>query len=136
MKDPRMDALHRHAADLGLDVDWTLDLPAGRHGCYLHDRRVIRLHYRLTAAQALAALAHEVAHAIEGHRATTPAHERRADELGASLVITSREYAAAEASVGPHLGSLARELGVTPRLVEGWRRWFGRRHGAPAIEAD
>lgn len=123
----KMDALYRHAADLDLEVEWVTDLPRGRHGVYRDDERVIRLNYRLTSAQALATLAHELAHAIHGDRCSGGAIERRADELGSSFIISRDEYAEAEELVGPHAGALARELGVTHRMVLAWRRWFSRR---------
>lgn len=118
----RMDNLYRHAADMRLDVVWSLDLPALKHGAYRdHDRSIV-LNYRCTAAQALSALAHEIAHAIYGDRCSTPPIERRADELGALFIIDADEYARAEELVGPHPGALARELGVTARMVLAWRR--------------
>lgn len=125
---PRLDALYQHAADMRLDVEWTLDLPARRHGAYLDDRRLILLNYRCTSAQALSALAHEVAHAIYGDRCSTPPVERRADELGSLFIIAADDYAAAEELVGPHVGALARELGVTERMVLAWRRRWQRHY--------
>ncbi|WP_374457754.1 ImmA/IrrE family metallo-endopeptidase [Nocardioides sp.] len=121
-----MDLLFAHCSDLGVEVEWE-DLGERDRGFYLDDRRVIVLNRRLTRAQATAALAHEVGHAVFGDRCSTPRHERRASEYGASLIITPRQYAAAEALVGHHLGALAAELGVTPHLIEAWQRWADRR---------
>ena len=129
----RDDALYQHAADLGLDVEWTFDLPDECHGYYEDDERLVVLNYRCTQAQARFALAHEVAHAIYGDRCSGEWIERRADELAASLLLTSEQYAAAEAIVGPHAGALARELDVTRRCILAWRRWWlrgGRRRAA------
>lgn len=122
----KFDILAVHAADLGLDVEWTFDLPGDVHGYYEDDLAMIVLNYRCTQAQAIAALAHEVGHAIFGDRCSTEPIESRADEMGASFVITRDEYAAAEAEVGPHAGALARQLGVTRDLVLAWRRWWWR----------
>lgn len=122
----RIDVLCQHAADLGLAVEWTCDLPGDCHGYYEDDDRLVVLNYRCTQAQALSALAHEIGHAEFGDRCSTEAVERRADEFGASLVLTAREYAIAEAEVGPHAGALARHLGVTRDLVLAWRRWWLR----------
>lgn len=97
-----------------------------RRGVYLDDFNLIILNNALTTNQATAALAHEIGHAVFGDRCTDPARERRADEYGASLIITVRDYKRAERLVGCHLGALADELEVTPRLVEAWRRWYQR----------
>lgn len=121
----RMDLLFRHASDLGLTVEWA---PLGdtRRGEYHHDRRLIILNRALTRAQAVACLAHEVGHAIHGDRGHHPAAERRADEMGASLIITPEAYRQAEAVAGAHPGAIALVLGVTPRLVLAWQRWWSR----------
>lgn len=121
----KLDLLYRHCADEGVDVEHG-DLGT-RHGQYHHGLRLIILNIRLTAAQATTALAHEVGHLVHGDRCSSPAVERRADETGASLIITPEEYAAAEQEVGPHPGALAALLGVTPRLIHAWRRWYRRR---------
>lgn len=119
----RLDDLFKHCADLGVDVDWC-DLGELRRGDYFRDGNQIRLNLRLTRAQATATLAHELGHHRFGDRCTNPANERRAWEYGAALLITPGEYATAEATVGHHLSSLAIELGVTPKLIEAWRRWW------------
>lgn len=123
----RFDRLAQHAGDLDLDIEWTHDLPDDIAGYYEDDEQLIVLNYRCTVAEAISALAHEVGHAIFGDRCSTEAVERRADEMGASFVITAEEYAEAEAEVGPHAGALARALGVTRDLVLAWRRWWWRR---------
>lgn len=122
-----MNELYQHAADLGLSVEWACGLPARLHGHYVDADRTVYLNYYCTAAQALAALAHEIGHAEYGDRCSTPSIERRADEFGAGLVLSSTEYARAEELVGEHPGALARELGVTVKLIHAWRRWYARR---------
>ena len=121
----RLDLLYHHAADLGLRVEWD-DMGDFRRGVYFDDLQVIVLNNALTTNQATAALAHEIGHAVFGDRCTDPRRERRADEYGASLIITVKDYKRAERMVGCHLGALADELEVTPRLVEAWRRWYAR----------
>lgn len=123
----RLDLLHAHCGDLEIEVEW-VDLGPRRRGHYLDDSGVIELNTRLTRAQATATLAHEVGHATFRDRCTTPANERRAWEYGAALIITVDEYATAEDLVGHHTGALATELGVTPILIEAWRRWYLKRY--------
>lgn len=124
----KMDALYQHAADLDLDVQWSAGMAPRLHGLYFDDEKRIVLNYDMTQAQALAALAHEIAHATFGDRCSSGAIERRADEFGATFIIDAEEYAAAEEVVGPHPGAIARELGVTRRAVLAWRRWWKRHH--------
>lgn len=123
MKRDRLDLLFQHCADLGLDVDW-LDFGEYRRGEYhLRGDRIV-LNWRLSRSQATATLAHELGHRRFGHGCSTPANERRAWEYGAALIIAPEAYAAAEHLVGHHVSALAVELGVTPRLIEAWRRWW------------
>lgn len=122
----RLDLLFAHCGDLGIEVEWE-DLGDVRRGHYLDDGKRIILNHRMTRAQATAALAHEVGHAVFNDRCSTPAAERRASEYGASLVINVKAYQQAERMVGHHTGALAHELGVTPHLIEAWRRWYARR---------
>jgi hypothetical protein len=121
---PRMDLLFHHAADMGLDVEYK-DL-GDRHGEFRPWSKRIVLHCAHRVDQMVSAFAHEVAHAIFHDECSTGWREERADRIGASLIITEDEYAAAEAEVGPHLGALASALEVTPRLVLGWQRWYAR----------
>lgn len=122
----RLDHLFQHCADLGIDVEWD-DLGSHRRGHYnwVDDKIVLSL--RLTRAQATACLAHEVAHREFGDRCSTPAVERRAWELAAAMLVTPEQYAAAEEQVGPHASALALDLGVTPQVIEAWRRWWEKR---------
>ena len=130
----RLDQLFQHCADLGVMVEWA-DLGGRRHGHYRWRDDAIVLDLRLTAAQATACLAHELGHQRFGDTCSTPANERRAWQYGAALTITPREYEQAEERVGHHLGALAIELCVTPRLVEAWRDWW-RIRGRQAARRD
>lgn len=121
----RMALLHAHAAAMDVDVMWG-DL-GRRHGLYLHDAGVIVINEGLTAAQSTTALAHEVGHAVHCDLSSTPWVEERADQTGASLIITPDEYSRAEREVGHHAGAIAASLGVAPRTVLAWRRWAARK---------
>lgn len=120
-----LDELLLEAADLGVNVKYA-ELGDCR-GQYRHSARLIVINQRLSADQARVTLAHEVAHAVYCDVGTSPEMERRADRYAARLLISARDYAAAERMHGPHAGAIARELGVTRHLVETWRGCQGRR---------
>lgn len=89
--------------------------------------RTIRLAPGMSARTTRSVLAHELGHAHLGHVPTsTPAirahQERQADEWAARRLITPRAYAEAEEVRGPHVASLAFELGVTIELVTAFQR--------------
>lgn len=115
--------MFRHCADLGVEVDWA-DLGDRRRGGYRWQDDSIVLSLRLTRAQAASTLAHELGHQRFGDRCSSPPAERRAWEYGAALLISPGEYRAAEMLVGHHVSALAIELGVTPKLIGAWRRWW------------
>lgn len=122
----RLDLLFQHCADLDINVDWD-DLGSVRHGEYrLVDDRIV-LNFRLTRRQTVACLGHELGHRAFGDACSTPANERRAWEYAAAFLIAPREYQQAEERVGHHLSALAAELEVTPKVIEAWRRWWGKR---------
>lgn len=98
--------------------------------------RTIRLSPGMSARTTRSVLAHELGHAWFGHTPTrVPAvraqHERQADEWAASRLITPQAYAEAEELRGPHLASLAFELGVTIELVTAYQQLL--RHGAVSV---
>lgn len=130
----KLDLLYAHAADLGLDVEWT-NLGPVRRGEYRHSKNLIRLHCGLTRAQATATLAHELGHATFGDRCSTVKSEQRAWEYGASLIITVKEYQHAERVVGHHPTAIATELAVTRKLIESWQDWY-RRGGAVRLSGS
>jgi len=119
----RFDAALQHCADLGVSVEWD-DMGEYRRGGYERDDGKITLSPRLTVRQATATLGHELGHEKFGHGCSNPTNERRAWEYGAALLVTPAAYRAAEEAVGHRLAALAIELGVTPKLIEAWRRWW------------
>jgi Zn-dependent peptidase ImmA (M78 family) len=110
---------------------------AGRtHGGFDPLTRTIRLSPGMSARTTRSVLAHELGHAWFGHTPTrVPAvraqQERQADEWAASRLITPQAYAEAEELRGPHLASLAFELGVTIELVTAYQQLL--RHGAVSV---
>lgn len=123
---PRLDELLHHCGDLGIDVEYEDLAHLSHRGEWRWWSMTIALHHQLTAVQMVSVLAHELGHVAFGDTSSTPAVERRAWEYAASMLVTPEEYAAAEGLVGCHVGALAKELGVTTKLVEAWRRWWTR----------
>lgn len=121
----RLDELFQHCADLGVDVEWE-DLGPKKRGEYQWWREVIVLSTRLTDRVVPLALAHELAHAIFGDKETTPPAERRAWEWAAAFLITPSAYRRAEWIVGCEPKLLAAELDVNVKVIEAWRRWWGK----------
>lgn len=122
-----MERLIERAEALGLRVIFR-DL-GRRHG-EIHSSGVVYLNPHRTDARIRVTLAHEMGHWRHSHDWTRDhsreRDEREADQYAARLLISPLEYAAAEALVGEHPGALARELGVTRRLVELRQEDFAR----------
>lgn len=122
-----MERLIALAEAQGLYVAWR---PLRRHGYYLHSKGLIVLSTRAPEWKVRVALAHELAHAHYQHDWTRD-HDKVRDELeadtyAARLLISLEAYRDAESCVGCHPGALAKELGVTRRLVELRQRDFAR----------
>lgn len=111
------------ASTQGIRITWHT---GGQRGYYDHTRRAISLRKDLTDREARSTLAHELAHAIYGDTPTTnpvlhARQERRADTFAARLLIDPAELAVAEAAYGTDPITLARELDVSPHLIEVYR---------------
>lgn len=98
-------------------------LPGDLLACTVHDMMRIFVDSRLTPAEQLAHLAHEVGHVHHGHpcdrhprTAEARANERQADRFTARLLIDPARYAALEA-INPDQHHLADELGVPVEYV-------------------
>ena len=121
-----VDVLHERVVLQGARVVWA-DLGSHRMGLYQDDMRKITLNLCLTGWQERSTLAHELSHATWRDRPVRnqvehEARERRADAEAARTLINARDYEAAEAAVGPDVGALAVELGVSRWVVEAWQR--------------
>lgn len=104
-----------------------IESPGHTRGGFDPATRTIRLSPGMSERTTRSVLAHELGHAHLGHiPSSMPAirahQERRADEWAACHLITRHSYAAAEEVRGPHLASLAFELGVTVELVTAYQR--------------
>ena len=122
-----MERLIRIAEREGLHVKYR-DL--GRSSGYLYAPGLIVLNHQRSELTQRITLARELGHWHHRHDWTT-AHdrardERQADQYAARLLIDAEAYKRAEEAVGEHAGAIARELGVTRRLVELRREDFAR----------
>lgn len=121
----RFDIFAQHCADVGVHISWR-DLGPWRRGqCQCATDEIV-LNPRMTLVQAACTGIHEFGHWSFNDERSTPRNERRAWEYGASLMVEAWEYARAESIVGPHPNALGAELGVTPKLIEAWQRWWRR----------
>src|SRR5690625_2043093 len=113
-----MQRLIHRATARGLEVVWR-DL--GRRNGALTSGGFVVLNPRATYAAQRCTLAHEIGHCWHGHdwrgRHDRERDERQADTYAARLLISPVDYALAERVVGEHTGAMAKELGVTRRLV-------------------
>lgn len=108
--------------------------PGRTRGGFDPATKTIRLNPGMSGRLTRSVLAHELGHAHLGHVPTQVPEVRarqecRADEWAACRLITPRAYAEAEALRGPHLASLAFELGVTIELVSAYQRLLCRGAG-------
>lgn len=113
-----------------------VERPGRTRGGFDPVTRTIRLSPGMSTRTTRSVLAHELGHARFGHTpARKPAiraqQERQADEWAACRLITLRAYAEAEELRGPHLASLAFELGVTIELVTAYQQLL--RQGAVPV---
>lgn len=111
--------------ELGVNVEYTTDLPPQRLGAYLDDERVILIRASLCGALERETLAHEYVHAYHRDRTKHPAVEWRAWREAAQLLINPAEYARAE-HLSLDAGYIARELGTTIRIIEAYRKAIHR----------
>ena len=130
--EPGLERLHQALTAAGLIVVEG-DIPSSEPARYYPSHRCIVVRAGMRRDETVAVLAHELGHHHYGHRCVIDdvAHvrqERQADEYAAELLISVRDYRAAEKMYGPHDGAIAHHLGVTPRLVQAWRAAWSRRN--------
>jgi len=116
---------HGHAETLGVQVEYRH--LRGRKGEYRHRDRLIVIREGMSSRQERCTLAHEIQHALAGHRRSpfgvvNSRQEAYADRMAARLLICPDEYALAEELHGAHTGAMADELEVTLHMLRVWRR--------------
>lgn len=99
-------------------------------GGWIPTRQMIVIAPGLPLSEHEAVLAHELGHAVLGHRACAGGRYRRQEESAwewaARRLIDPRMYERVERFTGPHPGALAVELGTSPHVVLGWQRVLSR----------
>ena len=106
---------HEHAAKLGIDVVYRRIRTA--HGLWIPDIRTIILQPRMRVLHERSVLAHELGHALLGHRYSSAKNELLADRWAAQRLINPDELLAAAAS-SPDPGIWCHELNVSADILE------------------
>lgn len=123
-----MRSLLAHASSLGVTVH-VAHLPHPYRGYYDAENRMVVYGFDLTPIERTCVLAHELGHAFYDHRCRgVRAAEDAADLYAARLLIDPAEYARLE-RIDPSIATIAEELGVTPELVQVFRRTLTKLHG-------
>lgn len=121
--DARIEALRKECYRLSISVSFSTLLPAGRRGEWHAKTRQIIIKAGMSTVQTVCALQHELIHAQWGHEGAQPASiEARVDEEVACRLISPAEYALAERLYGGSRLLLARELDVTPAIIDAYQR--------------
>lgn len=105
---------YEHAEQLGIRVAHQ-ELRAA-NGYWIPDHNLILLRSGMRAVHARTVLAHEIGHAVLGHRDDRPKHESQADRFAARNLIDLAECEAVMRATGDlYLASL--ELEVSQRML-------------------
>lgn len=106
--------------NMGIRIE-TRKLTRTLRGYYSHRERLVVVNEGLSYPQRRTTLAHELVHAKrgdDGHQSLEV--ERRVNQRAAKLLISPTEYALAERLHGPNVAAIARELEVTPAVVQAY----------------
>lgn len=117
-----VEELLAEARRLGLTV-YIAHLEPDLLGYYEHRHSRIVMRAGLTEAEFRCTLAHELGHAYGGHECGGGPYERQASRRAAHLLVDRESYAAAEL-LNPDPGAIARELGLTRRVVEDFQTYL------------
>lgn len=105
---------YKHAEELGIRVVHRSIRTA--NGLWIPDHDLIVIKSGMRAVHDRSALAHEIAHALLGHRDDRPKHETQADRVAASNLL-DYDQVVATMRWAPDCHLLAAELGVSTRLM-------------------
>ncbi|PCN46973.1 hypothetical protein Csp2054_14110 [Curtobacterium sp. 'Ferrero'] len=108
---------YEHAAQLGINVVHRPIRTA--NGFWYPDHNLIVIRSGMRAVHDRSALAHEIGHAVLGHRDDRPKHETQADRYAALHLIDDDDVARVCAWTQDS-AKIAAELGVSGKL---WRVW-------------
>jgi Zn-dependent peptidase ImmA (M78 family) len=105
---------YSHAEELGIKVVHRNIRTA--NGLWIPDHNLIVIKQGMRVVHDRSALAHELSHALLGHRDDRPKHEVQADRMAACNLLNYREVVEAMEWV-PDCHRLAAEMGVSTRLM-------------------
>jgi len=105
---------YKHAEELGITVIHRSIRSA--NGLWIPDHRLIVIRKGMRVVHDRCVLAHEMSHAVLGHRQDSPKHETQADNMAACNLLDYREVEAAMRWVSD-LHALAAEMGVSARMM-------------------
>lgn len=105
---------YEHAERLGIRVEYQSLRTV--NGLWIPDRNLIIIRSGMRRPHERSTLAHEIGHAIHGHRDDRPKHERQADVFAATHLIDP-ETVRGLLEWTPDVFRLAAELDVSPRMV-------------------
>jgi Zn-dependent peptidase ImmA (M78 family) len=105
---------YQHAEELGIRVVHRNIRTA--NGLWIPDHNLIVIKQGMRAVHDRSALAHEIAHALLGHRDDRPKHEVQADRMAACNLLDYKEVEAAMTWI-PDCHLLAAEMGVSTRIM-------------------
>ena len=124
-----MQQLRKIAKQLGIEIK-TRPLHQN-NGEYCHAAKAIYLRPGMTYTLERSVLAHELGHAVNGDQPTNNPYqharqETRADQWAATALITQEQYQAAEQTHDGHIGAIASELQVIPRLIHAYQQTLSK----------
>lgn len=105
---------HEHARQLGVHVSWVRGLP--ERGLWVPDVGTVYLRHGMTRLEERCTLAHELGHAVLGHRESTARHELAADKWAAARLVDA-EALEASAAASDDPAQWCRDLDITPRML-------------------
>ncbi|WBU37933.1 ImmA/IrrE family metallo-endopeptidase [Homoserinibacter sp. YIM 151385] len=114
---------YRHAEVLGLRVETAR---MGHDGLWLPDEGLVLLRPGLLAIQERCILAHEIGHAVLGHRASTPRTEAAADRYAAERLVDRAALLDSMRATGDAT-RWSLELGVTRKVLGVYLERHGER---------